>query len=249
MKIGDVQIRLTRKARLIIAAYLTACGLAVFLGDFVFVANKPFLSNMIVGLLTILGGFLIAYWLIERYRINREVESKKRVIRVLKSFNNFLLPWLYHYAALLSEKPELYLEFDDKIGTGKYKDDISQLEDSFNQKEFSKIPLSIDDLCSSLDWGLRAMEQIEGLLKEFPVVLAEIDPAVAKIVHISEYMRKRIEELQAWDKEHGEATDHIIGELNSTNVAIRGNLRILGNSALKIVKAIDANLKKLEAEL
>ena len=244
-----MKIRPTRKVVFIGVAYLVLCGIFVFLGDWVFAVECPFFSNMVAGLLTIVGGFLLAYWLIERNRLSKEEERRKRVIRVLRTLKNFLLPWLYHYAAGLSARPELYLESDNKIGTGKYIDDIPQLEDSFTKKEFSKIPLGVDNLYDSLNWGLREMERIEGLIKEFPTVLAEIHPEVAKIVHISEYIRARIAELQEWDKKHGKDTDHIIGELNSTNAAIRGNLRILGDSALKIVKAIDANLKKLEAEL
>ncbi|MFC1941386.1 hypothetical protein ACFLWL_03175 [Chloroflexota bacterium] len=244
-----MKIRWTRRVVGIIVAYLVVCAIIVYLGDFVFTTKLAFLPNVIVGLLTILGGFLLAYWLIESARFSRDLERKKRVKRVLKSFKNYLLPWLYHYAALLSERPEINLKASnnlDEIVTGKYKDDIPQLKESFHNVEFLKIPFYVDNLHRSLEWGLRELGRIEGRIREFPAVLEEINPEVAKIVHISAYMRERINELDKWDCIRGEKADHTIDNSNFSDYM---NLRILGDSVLEIVKAIDANLDQLEDEL
>lgn len=253
MKIGDIQIRLTRKARLIIAAYLTACGLAVFFGDFVFAVNKPFLSNMITGLLTILGGFLLAYWLIDSYRISREVESKKRVVSTLKILRNFLLPWIYHYAIALSGHIEL--QDDDlanKIANRRFKNDINLLEYIFGRgnypdpdEKISKHTFYLKTVRDSLDYGLRRLEEIERRIREFPSFVEEIDTKIAKIIHLSAFIRERITELKEWECRYGEDQDYEI-ELSRSNGAIRCNLKTVGRTALDVVTAIDANLEKLK---
>lgn len=193
-----MKIRWTRKVVYRGAAYLGVCAVWVLLWDFIFAIDRPFLSNMIVGLLTIVGGFLLGYWLIESARFSRDLERKKRVGSALRLFKSYLLEWLYHYAALLSERPEIGLELSDnldKIVTGKYKDDIPQLEESFSNVEFLRTSFYVDDLRRSLKWGLRELGHIEGRIREFPAVLEDIDPEVAKIVHISENIRDRIRKL------------------------------------------------------
>ena len=216
--------------------------------------------------MTIIGGFLLALWLIEGARISRETERKKRVKLILKSFKNFLLPWLFQYATTLSTNYELYHHSMDRIGTGKYRDDIPQLEDifgigefdktgkrlrgtdTFNQEEFLKIPHSAGDLYHSLNYGLREIEQIEGRIREFPIILEEIDPEVAKIVHLTEYIHSRIAELQEWERKYGEKYHNII-DGNLSNLAMLSNLRSAGKLVLNVVIAIDKNIDRLEAEL
>lgn len=266
-----MKIRLTRKAIFVGVSYLVACGILVILWDFVFAFELPFSSNILAGILTIIGGFLLAYWLIESHRIEREAEQRKqelerrkRVLSALKAFKNFLLPWLFHYAYELSGEFGMYDQ--NRIYTGKYKHDIPQLEDIFGIRvwdkdgklvrgtntgksdDILKHPFTPQFLYSSLDYGLRMLEQVEGRLKEFPSFVEEVDPEVAKIVHLSDFIRSRVAELKEWEKEHDKKRIYTI-DSSPRNLAIRHNLRWVGRLALDVVIAIDANIRKLEAEL
>jgi len=224
------------------------------------------LSNMVVAMLAMTGGFLLAYWLIDSARIERENERKKRVLSTLKTFKNFLLPWLFHYACELSGHFLLYDQ--NRIYTGKYQDDIPELEDIFgiavwdkNGKrlrgtdahesiwdEMLKRPLSPQSLYHTLNYGLRELGHIEQRIKEFPSIVEEVDPDVAKIVHLSEYIRSRIVELQEWEKEHDEKGVYVIDD-SIPNLAVRSNLRAVGRYAVDAVIAMDSNIQKLETEL
>lgn len=257
------------------AAYLILCAIVVWLGDFVFASQLQFLSNVIVGLLTIAGGFLLAYWLIERARIKREKadiertkERKRRIISILKAFKNYyLLPWTFHYACALSGRFELYDK--NKIYTGKYKSDIPKLEDVFGigkfdgktgkqlrgtddadiiNKEVCERPLSPQSLYSSLNYGLKVLEPIQERIREFPSLIEEVDPEVSKIVHLADFIKSRINLVEEWEKQHEIKKIYTINGSRS-NLAIRHNLRTVGHSALDIAIAIEANLEKLTLEI
>jgi hypothetical protein len=92
------------------------------------------------------------------------------------------------------------------------------------------------------------LEQVEGRLKEFPSFVEEVDPEVAKIVHLSDFIRSRIAELKEWEKEHDKKGIYQI-DSSESNLDIRHNLGLVGCCALEVVIAIDANIEKLEAEL
>lgn len=259
-----MKIRWTKRIIFIGVAYLATCFTLAYVWDFVFTINRPFLSNIIAGLLTIGGGFLIAYWLIESYRINREVERNKRIKSALKAFKNFLLPWLFHHACELSG--EFWLYDQNRIYTDKYKDDIPRLEDIFGIRvwdkngklirgtdagisdEILKRPLGTQFLYSSLEWGLRELEHVENRIREFPSLVEEVDPEVAKIVHLSNFIRQRIDELKEWDQKYGKEHDYVIND-SHFNIAIRCNLRTVGRITLDVVIAIEANLEKFGTEL
>lgn len=254
-------------------AYLILCAIVVWLGDFVFASQRQFLSNVIVGLLTIGGGFLLAYWMIERARIQREKEQterekhrKKRVISALRLFKNYLLPWMFHHACELSGRFMLYDR--NRIFTGKYKDDIPQLEDIFGigsfdkhgkrfrgtddadsiNKEVCERPLSPQSLYSSLTYGLKVLEPIQRRMREFPSLIDEVDPEVSKIVHLEDFIKRQFDQVEEWEKQHEKKKIYTING-SISNLAIRHNLRTLGGFALDIVIAIDANLKKLASEI
>lgn len=225
--------------------------------------------------MTIIGGFLLAYWLLESVRIareaeqrKRELERKERVLSVLRTLKNLLLPWLFHYASTLSGRHELYTLTDSPvfITGGKYRDYIPQLEDifgiaAFDKKgkqirgtdagmsdEIMKNPFAPQSLHGSLDYGLRMLEQVEGRLKEFPSFVEEVNLEVARIVHLSDFIRSRIAELKEWEKEHDKKRTYTI-DSSPRNLAIRHNLRQVGRLALDVVIAIDVNIGRLEAEL
>lgn len=270
-----MKIRFTRKVIFIGVSYLVVCGILVILWDFVFAIERPFLSSILAGILTIIGGFLLAYWLLESVRIEREAEQRKRelerkerVLSVLRAFKNLLLPWPFHYATTLSGRHELYTLSDSPvfITGGKYRDYIPQLEDIFGIAVFDKKgkqirgtdagisdeilehPFTPQFLHGSLDYGLRMLGQVEGRLKEFPSFVEEVNLEVARIVHLSDFIRSRIAELKEWEKKHDEKHIYTI-DSSPRNLAIRHNLRVIGRLALDVVIAIDANIGKLEAEL
>jgi hypothetical protein len=258
--------RFTKKAIAFIATYITACAIVTYLWDFRFAIQRPMLSNMVVAIFAMTGGFLLAYWLIDSARIERETERKKRVLSTLKTFKNFLLPWLFNYACVLSGHFLLYDQ--NRIYTGKYQDDIPELEDIFGiavwdksgkrlrgtdahesiGDEMLKRPLSPQSLYHTLNYGLRELGHIERRIKEFPSVVEEVDPDVAKIVHLSEYIRSRIAELQEWEKEHDKKGIYVIDD-SIPNLAVRSNLRAVGRYAVDAVIAMDANIQKLKTEL
>ena len=154
----------------------------------------------------------------------------------------------------------------NRIRIGKYKEDIPRLEDIFGIASFDKNgnqlrgtdagtndiilrhPFTPQFLHGSLDYGLRMLEQIEGRLKEFPSFVEEVDPEVAKIVHLSDFIRSRATELKEWEKEHDKKHIYTI-DSSPQNLDIRHNLRQVGRFALDVVIAIDENIKKLESEL
>lgn len=270
-----MKTRFTGKVILIGISYLFACGTLVFLWDFALAIKRPFFSSILAGILTIIGGFLLAYWLIENVRIEREAEQrkrelarKKRVLSVLKVFRNLLIPWLFHYATTLSGRHELYTLPDSTvfITGGKYKDYIPQLEDIFGIAVFDKKgkqlrgtkagisdeilehPFMAQSLHGSFKYGLRMLEQAEGSIKEFPSFVEEVDLEVARIVHIPDFIKSCIAELKRWEEKYGNEHDYTI-DSSPKNLAIRHNSRVVGRLALDVVIAIDTDIKKLESEL
>lgn len=258
-----------------IIIYLAFCSLVVYLWDFVLPWKQQFLTNMVVGLLTITGGFLLAWWLIEEDRIKKdeerlqkELERKRRVLSKLQVFKNSLWTWLFEYANALSAEYKLYEE-SVRISSGNYrsyKNYIPQLEDifgigtfdksgkrlrgtdAFDSQAFFKIPLSPQFLYSHLYDGLREIKQIESQIKELPSFVEEVDPKVATIVNFSELIESRIRLLEKWEKRMEKQNRAIIDD-SSEGAVMKSNLRTAGRRVLNIAIAIDANLDKLEAEL
>jgi hypothetical protein len=254
-----MKIRITRKVILYGTAYLAMWMILVILFDFVFHIEQLFLFNMIAGILTIIGGFILAYWLIERNRIQRETkqtererECKKQASSALRRFNlDFLLPWLFNYANVLSGQFSMYDQ--RKIRSGKYKKDIPQLKNIFElddsvYNEMMELKLAPQFLRNSLEYGLRMLKHIEKELDIFPSLIKEVDPEVREIVHLSEFIRERIRGLNDWETKHDEKRIYTI-DSSPHNLAIRHNLRQVGLRAFNIVIAIDTNIEKFEAEL
>lgn len=286
-----MKIRFTRKVIFGIVAYIVLCTTTAILWDFVFSFELPFSSAILAGVFTIIGGFGLAYWLIESVRIEREAEQRKRerereaeqrkreaeqrkrererkerVLSALKTFKNYLWPWLFHYAHALSGRFGLY--DPNRLLTGKYKGDIPQLEDIFGiavfdkdgkrlrgteeedsiRQEMFKRELAPQFLYNDLEYGLHELGHIEARIDEFPSVVEEVNPDVAKIVHLPELIRSRITLLKDWEKKHDKKGIYQI-DSSESNLAIRINLRTVGKYALEVAIAINANIEKLEAEL
>lgn len=247
--------------------YLIICGVVVWLWDFVYHVNLPFFSNLIVGFLTIIGAFLLGYWIYERGRtrreketLRREIEKKQRVLRSLRMFKNWLLPWVFNLACVLSGR---FVNYDDTlIYSGKYRDDIPNLDDIFGigthdsqgkrlrgTEQASNVNLEViqrpqtpQTLYGTLRYGLQSLEPIEKQIIEFPSLIEEVEPKVAKIVHLSNDLRLRIKELEDWEKKHeGKVFDKI-----GTDTI--GNIRRVGGKSLNIVLEIEANIDKLSSE-
>jgi hypothetical protein len=259
-----VKIRFTKKVIFIGVAYLILCGIFVVLCDLVFAIKLAFLLNILAGMLTIIGGFLLAYWLIESDKIEREnkreLERKKRVISALTTFKNCLLPWIFNFACILSGH---FLNYDNYlIYSGKYRNDIPELEDIFGIQIFDsqgrrlrgtaqataisnlvyQRPQTPQSLYGTLQYGLRSLKPIEKKIIEFPSLVEEVEPEVAKIVHLSNNLRLRIEELKNWEKKPQRKPDDKI------DTAMISNLLTVGSSSLDIVLAIESNIEKLSSE-
>jgi hypothetical protein len=254
-----VKLRPSRKVIFVVIGYLAVCGLLAVAWDIWWTPKLSLSANIIAGILTIIGGFLLAYWLIERGRIEREAkqidrerECKKRASSALRRFNlDFLLPWLFNYANVLSGQFSMYDR--RKIRSGKYKKDIPQLKNIFElddsvYNEMMERKLAPQFLRNSLEYGLRMLKHIEKELDIFPSLIKEVDPEVREIVHLSEFIRERIRGLNDWEMKHNDKRIYTI-DSSPRNLAIRHNLRVIGRLALDVVIAIDANIGKLEAEL
>lgn len=186
------------------------------------------------------------------------------MLSALKAFKNLLLPWLFNYAHALSGEFGLY--DNSRIRTGKYKEDIPRLEDIFGIGDLDKNgkrlrgtakgtndallkhPFSPQSLYSSFHYGLRILAQVELRLKEFPSFVEEVDPEVAGIVHLQDFIKSRIAEVQEWERKHDKERIYVI-DSSASNVPIRHNSRWLGRLVLVVVIAMDKNIKKLEAKL
>lgn len=261
-----MKILLTKKA---IVIYIAICVVITYVWDFVFKLRLPFLTNIVVGLLTIFGGFFLALWLIEKERLKKELERKKRILSALKIFKNSLLTWLFEYACTLSGDYKLFEE-SERIANNdyrNYKNYIPQLEDifgigvfdksgerlrgtdTFNQKEFLKFPLGTQSLYQFLHYGLRMLEPVENRIKEFPTLLEEVNPEIATVVHLSQLIRSRVTALQEWENKYGEGADYNIDGSVTKGLEQKANLRKVGHRALDIAIAIDTNIKEFEAEL
>lgn len=267
-----MKIRFTKRDIFFGAAYIAICAILVFLWDFAYKWDSQFFSSMLAGILTIIGGALVAWWFFEREkarrekerekeRIEREIERKKRIISALTMFKNSLLSWIFHFACILSGK---FLNYNDNlIYSGKYRNDIPELEDIFGigtfdgqgrrlrgteqastvNDEVLQRPQTPQSLYGTLRYGLQSLAPIEKQRIEFPSLIEEVDPEVAKIVHLSNDIRSRIQELTEWEKKHeGKPFDTI-------DTAMKSNLRKLGKTSLNIVIAIEANIGKLVSEI
>lgn len=112
-----------------------------------------------------------------------------------------------------------------------------------------KTPLSTLDLHGSLDYGLRMLEQVEARIREFPVILEEVDEEVSRIVHLSELLKSRHSLLNEWENKYGEEIMYNSQRSESDAWTLKGNLTMLGRRILDITIAIDTNLERLETEL
>ena len=244
------------------------------LWDFVFAWDSQFLSSMLAGILTIIGGTLVAFWFFEREKQKREeendkreIEKKLRVLRSLKMFRNFLLPWVFNLATTLSDHFLLYDQ--NRFSNGSYHDDIPELEDIFIISDFEedgtqirgtenwqKVDAEIrqsaidtNHIRSTLTYGLDSLRHIEDRFREFPNLPEMIDEEVSRIVHLPIYLGERIYELQRWEYERSrKQLDINFLDQSGDSDNLKANLRSAGKTALNIILAIELNMKRLEQE-
>jgi hypothetical protein len=266
-----MKVRWTKKVIFIGLLYLVIFISLALVWDSLWRSRFPVLATSIIGLITILGGFLLAYWLIESDKFAKLSQRKQRIITTLKFVKNRLMPWIYDYANALSGEFAFYSNSSppgNRIASGQYKNDIPLLEYVFGihvsdkngkpirgnyndpEDKILRHPIHTQFIYSSLDWGLKELERIDMRIREFPSFLEEIDPDIAKIIHLSDFIRKRITELQDWERRFGEAQNYLIQSVDvfEANLAVRSNLRTVGHTALDTVIAIDANIENLEAD-
>ena len=269
-----MKFRPTKKVIIIGLLYVIVfCGLAL-LWDILWKSKLPITANAIVGLFTIIGGFLLAYWIIERRRLEREeeleqekikneIERKSRIIRDLNLFKNSLLPWLFHLACVLSN--DRFLNYDNnKIRSGRYKDDIPELQDIFAVSSFEggtgkrlsgtdnadavcmgvlKKPQTPQTLYGTLLYGLSSLVPIENQIAKFGSIIEEIDPEAADIILLRNLIGSRISDLEYWEKAHDK---DVSAKIDTAGIS---NIQKVGARALNIISAIEKTIEEFDLRI
>jgi len=256
---------------LLVIAFGAICIIAAWLWDFRYHVDSPLISNLIAGFLTIIGAFLLAYWVYERRRIQREKEEEKREIelkqRIVVTLNGFietLVPWLYHYACMLSGNESLYdkhrqyrssdkddfPKLEDVFGIGSHDPQGNRLRgteefDSVNEKVIA-LKISPGDVFNSLYWGRRIMRQINKELNRFPQLAENVDSEVAEIVNLRDELESRWDEVRQWEIKYEKQKIYVMDETHSD---IKHNLRTLGKITLNIIIAIYKEIDTINSKI
>lgn len=224
------------------------------------------LANVFIGVLTIMGGFGLAYWIIEKDAIKKEQERIKIVNEALLYIKQQLLPWLYDYAFRLSPGYESIQKFRKIITVGhdvsdsEFEADKPLFEDVFgiirydsqgNNLTGTRTEFSIIDsytIDAQYLHGVlltnragRMVRKIKYAIEETPDFRNYVNRKTAKIKHIDDLIEDRLKELESWEKNHDDS------QIKSTseNMSIRHNLRSLGAEVFNILLSINQDIDSL----